>query len=147
MPSKANICVDRVPFENLAQACALAEPWLTKGSAVAEQSSREILRKLFDRKADLWLITNAEDLTVCGALITTVHENDTGHHVHMSALAGRNVWAWAHRLHAVMYQFALDLQCNAVRFWGRKEWARFFPDCRKLGVTRGGHELFERAIP
>ena len=146
MPSKAEIRVDFIPPECLAEAWPLVEPWIAKGARTANETTSDILGDIRAGRAQLWMIGDAGDICVSGALVTAIRPLDEGHYVGMYALSGKQVWRWAHLLHATIYEFAMKNGCNAVRFYGRRAWARFFPDCKIIG-DRNGHALFERAIP
>lgn len=145
MPSKADVIVRRVPIILLSNLWADVAPWLAQGAHAANEPERELLRKVLQSEAALWAIIDT-DGKIIGAFLTKI--TDDGASLHMWALAGRNVWAFAKRVHAALIEEATRLGLHAVKFYGRAGWARFFPDCIvHIDQRKGGHALFERVLP
>lgn len=148
MPFKVDIRVDRVPLAQVSEAWPLAEPWLREGAKVARETLAALARKIAEREADLWLISDLKSLRTVGAFVTGIDERDDGTPcVCVYALGGRGPWSWAMPLHRAIYQFAVEQKCAAMWFYGRREWSRFFPDFSTIDRHACGDELFEKAVP
>jgi hypothetical protein len=106
-----------------------SEAW-TKGRATVD----DILRFVYTRQMDLWVIVDTDTRTVWGYLITEVKSYPAQKMLVLQYAAGHTgvLEQIEEQLHKLLENFAKDAGCAGIEFFGRPGWRN---NARKNGYT------------
>lgn len=143
MPSSAKIfCVPPTMVGDAWPACG---EWLLRGLAeCSDMGVLETIDKCRDGSFQLWMIGDVQGAESLGACVTEIIEADGDRVVALYALAGKRLHEWSDDFADAITKFATAEGCRAVRFVGRKGWARTIKDAKKVGDMQG-LAVYERA--
>lgn len=110
-------------------------------ASAPEVSLDDVLRRVEERSAQMWVVfDNGRPVSVS---FTEIVSDGGVRFVAVFGLSGRSVWRWARLFADTIVAFAVSEGCDAVRFFGRRSWARLVPGCRNIGCE-DGQAMFER---
>ena len=77
-------------------------------------------------EAQLWIIVNEDDIT--GVMVTSIHEYPKKVALRISVIGGENMKEWMDDVHHFIETWAMKIGCSLIEAFGRKGWAKYFPD-------------------
>ncbi|MGD9724522.1 MAG: hypothetical protein AB7U76_25055 [Pirellulales bacterium] len=128
-----------VPPDLCKPVLAKCKATILRGLDVAEMDEAELIERLSNKTALLWLIMRDDDVLALG-FTERIPEDDA---VAVFGLAGRDMWRWAKLFADRITDYAAAEGCERVLFAGSKAWGRIIPHAAHIGTTRG-QEIFER---
>lgn len=110
---------------------ATAFPLLEKVIRIGGHDWAEICRKVDAHHAQIWIAVTDRPIS---ALITQATTDDV---LECLIAGGTETKLWAGVAEGRLSAFASENGLNRLRIWGRKGWARVFPNWERVGVEDG----------
>lgn len=140
------ISVIKIPKAQLLEMWPHVSPFLEKGMKAAfDTSLMNIAEDVCNDMASVWAIFEENKIKAAFASSICIDEQKGGKVVVVYALGGDDVLNWAQALRDEIEQYGAFHDCESMRFYGRKAWARILPDFHIIGADQG-ETIYERAI-